>query len=80
MLVSHAEDTTACSHEEEMRERERERSDSKGGCRGAKCDRLTVSVGGGSVWMKTGSACVYVSDRQIALHVNISTYNKAVTL
>lgn len=46
MLLSHAEDTTACSHEEEIKGRES--SDSEGGCRGVKCDRLTVSVEGGA--------------------------------
>lgn len=40
---SRAENTTACSHEEEMRGWER--SDSEGGCRGVKCDRPSISVG-----------------------------------
>lgn len=41
--LSRAENTTACSHEEEMRGWER--SDSEGGCRGVKCDRPSISVG-----------------------------------
>lgn len=41
--LSSAEDTMACSHEEKMRGREC--SDSEGGCRGVKCERLSVSEG-----------------------------------
>lgn len=41
--LSRSENTTACSHEEEMRGWER--SDSEGGCRGVKCDRPSISVG-----------------------------------